>query len=63
MLMQRVFAVDVLQCPSCGGKMKMLATIHPPEATTAILESLVLSLRAPPVAPPPPPYTAGEERY
>ena len=35
--MRRVFAVDVLECPKCGAKMKILATIHPPEATTAIL--------------------------
>jgi hypothetical protein len=52
-LMQRVFAIDVLECPGCGGKMKILATIHPPEATAAILESLRLSPRAPPLAPPP----------
>jgi len=51
-LMRRVFATDVLECPKCGGKMKILATIHPPEATTAILESLALSPRAPPWAPP-----------
>jgi hypothetical protein len=51
-LMQRVFAVDVLECPRCGGKMKILATIHPPEASTAILESLGLAPRAPPLAPP-----------
>jgi len=56
-LMQRVFAVDVLECPTCGGKMKILATIHPPEATTAILESLALSPRAPPLAPPAPRYS------
>ncbi len=62
-LMRRVFAVDVLECPKCGGKMKILATIHPPEATTAILESLALSPRAPPVAPPPPRYVASEESY
>ncbi len=49
-LMQRVFAIDVLECPRCGGKMKILATIHPPEATTAILESLGMSPRAPPPA-------------
>jgi hypothetical protein len=49
-LMQRVFAVDVLECPRCGGKMKILATIHPPEATVAILESLGLAPRAPPPA-------------
>jgi hypothetical protein len=52
-LMQRVFAIDVLECPRCGGKMKILATIHPPEATAAILESLGLSPRAPPSAAPP----------
>ncbi len=47
-LMHRVFAVDVLECPKCGGKMKILATIHPPEATSAILDSLGLAPRAPP---------------
>jgi hypothetical protein len=62
-LMRRVFTVDVLECPKCGGKMKILATIHPPEATTAILESLALSPRAPPMAPAPPRYSAGEESY
>ena len=51
-LMQRVFAIDVLECPRCGGKMKILATIHPPEATAAILESLGLAPRAPPLAAP-----------
>lgn len=61
--MRRVFAVDVLECPKCGGKMKILATIHPPEATTAILESLALSPRVPPMVPPPPRYIAGEESY
>jgi hypothetical protein len=56
-LMRRVFAMDVLECPKCGGKMTILATIHPPEATTAILESLALSPRAPPLAPPAPRYS------
>ena len=51
--MRRVFAVDVLECPRCGGKMTILATIHPPEATTAILESLGLAARAPPRDPAP----------
>jgi len=50
-LMRRVFAIDVLECPKCGGKMKILATLHPPEATTAFLESLGLAPRAPPIAP------------
>lgn len=49
-LLQRVFAVDVLECPRCGGRMRLLAAIHPPEATEAILECLDLSSRAPPTA-------------
>jgi hypothetical protein len=56
-LMRRVFEVDVLECPSCGGRMKVLATIHPPHATRAILECLSLPARAPPIAPPPPDAT------
>jgi len=33
-LMKRVFLVDVLQCERCGGGwMKILAAIHPPDAT------------------------------
>lgn len=50
-LMRRVFAIDVLECPRCGGPMRILAAIHPPKATPAILECLELSSRAPPVAP------------
>jgi hypothetical protein len=48
-LMQRVFEVDVFECPECGGRMRILAAIHPPRATRAILECLGLSSRAPPV--------------
>jgi hypothetical protein len=29
--MRRVFAVDVLECPDCGSRLKILAAIHPPE--------------------------------
>ncbi len=47
--MQRVFAIDVLECPRCHGRMRILATIHPPQATGAILECLGLSARAPPI--------------
>jgi hypothetical protein len=53
-LLRRVFAVDVLECPRCGGRMRPLATIHPPEATRAILECLRLPARAPPTVPPRP---------
>ena len=49
-LMRRVFALDVLECPRCGGPMRILAEIHPPDATRAILDCLKLPSRAPPTA-------------
>jgi len=53
-LLRRVFAVDVLECPRCGGRMRLIAAIHPPEATRAILDCLAVPSRAPPAAPPVP---------
>jgi hypothetical protein len=50
-LMRRVFAADVLVCPDCHSPMRILAAIHPPEATRAILEHLGLSGRSPPLTP------------
>ena len=51
-LMSRVFKIDVLQCPRCqSGPMRILAAIHPPTTTRAILTSLGLPTRAPPIAP------------
>jgi hypothetical protein len=50
-LLRRVFAVDVLQCPRCGGRMRLLAAIQPPDVTEAILDCLELPSRAPPTAP------------
>ena len=47
-LLRRVFAVDVLECVHCGGRLRILAAIHPPDATRAILEHLGLPSRAPP---------------
>ncbi len=49
-LLRRVFALDVLECPDCGGPMRILAAIHPPDASRAILECLGLPSRAPPTA-------------
>ena len=51
-LLRRVFAVDVLACPRCGGRMRLLSVIHPPEAARAILECLDLPARAPPTSAP-----------
>ena len=50
-LMARVFEMDVLECTFCGGRMRILAAIHPPETTRRILEHLHLPTRAPPVKP------------
>jgi hypothetical protein len=49
--MRRVFAIDVLKCHCCGGRMRILAAIHPPDATRKILECLGLPSRAPPLSP------------
>ena len=45
------FALDVLECPRCHNRLRILAAIHSPEATQKILECLGLPSRAPPVAP------------
>ena len=50
-LMRRVFLVDVLDCPECHGRMRIVAALRSPEAIRAILECLGLPSRAPPVAP------------
>jgi hypothetical protein len=47
-LLRRVFAADVLECPRCGSRTRLLAAIHPPDTTRAILECLALPSRAPP---------------
>jgi hypothetical protein len=49
-LLRRVFAVDVLECPRCGGRMRLLAAIQPPDVTQAILDCLDPPSRAPPTA-------------
>ena len=50
-LMERVFELDVLACPRCGGRMRILAAIDSPDAIHKILTCLGLPTRAPPIAP------------
>ena len=50
-LMRRVFELDVLACDHCGGRMRIIASIHPPDTTRKILDCLGLPSRSPPVAP------------
>jgi hypothetical protein len=42
-LMRRAFDLDVLACPRCGGRLRLLGTIEDPVAIRAILDSLALS--------------------
>jgi hypothetical protein len=50
-LMMRVHAADVLECRRCHSPLRILAQIHPPDTTRAIVECLGLSARPPPIAP------------
>jgi hypothetical protein len=50
-LMARTFALDVLECPRCQGRMKIVTAIESPEIAGKILDSLGISCRPPPVAP------------
>ena len=55
-LMMRVFGTDVLRCPTCEGRMRVIAHIEEPEVVVRILRHLGLPTAAPPTArarPPP----------
>jgi hypothetical protein len=47
-LMRRVFDLEVLECPACGGRLRVLAAITKETAIRAILDCLGLPSRAPP---------------
>ncbi len=49
-LLKRVFEVDALRCPACGGRMRLLTAITDPSVARRILECLALPPRAPPLA-------------
>jgi len=36
-LLMRVWAIDALKCPFCGGRMRVISAIRDPDAITAIL--------------------------
>ena len=50
-LMKRVFGLDVLKCECCGGRMRILCAINPPDAIKKILDCLGLPSRPPPISP------------
>ncbi len=51
-LMKRVWELDVLECPRCRGRMKIVAAINSPNAIQKILNCLGLPSRAPALAAP-----------
>ncbi len=53
-LMRRVFAVDVLACPRCGGRLRLIATLEASDITRRILRHLDLPTEVPPPARAPP---------
>jgi hypothetical protein len=48
------FDLDVLACPRCGGRLRVLATVQDPLAAQAILAYLARSRLAEPPGPAPP---------
>jgi hypothetical protein len=52
-LMRHTFGVDVLACPRCGGRMRVVATIEDPVVIRRILTHLGLPPAAPAPRPPP----------
>jgi hypothetical protein len=48
-LLQRVFEIDAIRCPRCGGVMRLIAAIEDPDVARRILECLKLPARAPPL--------------
>ena len=39
-LLMRVWVIDALGCPYCGGRMRVIAAIHDPDGITAILAAV-----------------------
>ena len=54
--MHRAFAIDVLACVHCGGRLRLIATLHDPAVIRKILAHLDLahSGQSPGPAPPAP---------
>ncbi len=55
-LLRRVFGIDVLRCPACGSRRRLIALITDPGVVRRILRHLELPSEPPPVAaarPPP----------
>ena len=52
--MHRAFGIDVLACPQCGCRLRLIATLHDPAAIRKILGHLALSYSGQSPGPAPP---------
>ncbi len=50
-LLKKVFALDVLACPECGGRLRLIAFIAEARVARRILDHLGLDATGPPAAP------------
>jgi hypothetical protein len=64
LLLKRVFLVDVLECPKCKGRMKILAAVTEPASVRRVLKSMGLPGEAPRLLPArsPPQTELGDDR-
>jgi hypothetical protein len=46
-LMHRAFALDVLACPQCGGRLRLIATLHDPAVIRKLLAHLGMARSGP----------------
>jgi hypothetical protein len=53
-LMHRAFAIDVLACPHCGGRLRLIATLHDPAVIRKILAHVGIGPSGPSPSPAPP---------
>jgi len=53
-LMHRAFAIDVLACPHCGGRLRLIATLHDPAVIRKLLAHLGMARSGPSPGPAPP---------
>jgi hypothetical protein len=53
-LMHRAFALDVLACPHCGGRLRLIATLHDPVVIPKLLAHLGMARSGPSPGPAPP---------
>jgi hypothetical protein len=50
--MHQAFAIDVLACPNCGGRLRLMATLHDPAVTRKLNVGMAPSGPSPGPTPP-----------